>query len=279
MREESAKSERDARVARLGARQHGVVSVTQLIAAGVDRNGVTRRVGAGRLHRIHQGVYAVGHVGLSREGRWMAAVLACGPGAVLSHRAAAALWRMIAYTPQQADVTVPGANGRKRRTGIRLHRSITLLPSHCTIRNAIPVTKPARTLDDLRRVSSAAEYAAALREAEYLRLPIGEQPAADRTRSELERRFLRLCRRHRLPSPEVNVKVGRVAVDFVWRDRRLVVETDGWRAHGGRLAFEEDRARDVDLKLQGYEVLRFTHRQVTQEPSAVASTLRALLRH
>jgi very-short-patch-repair endonuclease len=186
---------------------------------------------------------------------------------------------MIAYTPQQADVTVPGANGRKRRTGIRLHRSITLLPSHCTIRNAIPVTKPARTLDDLRRVSSAAEYAAALREAEYLRLPIGEQPAADRTRSELERRFLRLCRRHRLPSPEVNVKVGRVAVDFVWRDRRLVVETDGWRAHGGRLAFEEDRARDVDLKLQGYEVLRFTHRQVTQEPSAVASTLRALLRH
>jgi very-short-patch-repair endonuclease len=175
------------------------------------------------------------------------------------------------------DVTVPRVGGRGRRRGISVHRSITLLPSHCTLRQAILVTKPARTLDDLYRVLSAKDFAAALREAEYLRLPIGQRFNPDGTRSALEARFLSLCRRHHLPDPDVNVRVGSFTVDFLWRRERLVAELDGWEAHRTRSAFEADRVRDAWLKSCGYEVLRFTHRRVTDEAEAVASTLRALL--
>jgi very-short-patch-repair endonuclease len=267
----------DARVAPLAARQHGVASLTQLKAAGLSPDAIKRRVRAGRLHRVHQGVYAVGHVGLGEKGRWMAAVLACGPGAVLSHRAAGALWKIMASPPQQSDVTVPAIAGRKRRAGIRLHRSITLLPSHCTLRDAIPVTRPARTLDDLHGVLSAKEFAAALREAEYLGLPIGERLRPDGTRSELEARFLALCGRRHLPRPEVNVRLGAFTVDFFWRDVRLVVEVDGWESHRTRSAFEADRARDAQLKSDGYQVLRFAHRQIERDPGGVVATLRRAL--
>jgi very-short-patch-repair endonuclease len=139
------------------------------------------------------------------------------------------------------------------------------------------VTNPARTLTDLRRVLPAAQFAAALREAEYLRLPIGDRFESDRTRSELEARFLALCRRHRLPQPEVNVRVGPFKVDFLWRDRRLIIEVDGWETHRTRSAFEADRARDVELELLGYTVVRLTHRRLVNEASRVARTLRALL--
>lgn len=109
-------------------------------------------------------------------------------------------------------------------------------------------------------------------------MDLGERGVdADLTRSELERRFLLLCRRHRLPTPEVNVRVGPFIVDFLWRDKRLIVETDGYRFHRGRSAFEGDRARDVELKLRGYEVVRFTYRQVVERASPVARTLRVLL--
>jgi very-short-patch-repair endonuclease len=120
-------------------------------------------------------------------------------------------------------------------------------------------------------------FAAALRQAEYLRLPIGEQFTPDHTRSDPEARFLSLCRRHRLPEPEVNAHVDRFLVDFLWPARRLVVEVDGWDSHRIRSAFEADRARDARLKSLGYEVLRFTHRQVTSDPRAVISVLRALI--
>ncbi len=275
MRQKGANSERI--VASIAARQHGVITSTQLIAAGVTPSGISRRIVAGRLLRVHRGVYAVGHGGLSREGRWFAAVKACGEGAVLSHRSAAALWRMIATPPSLTDVTIPGDDGRKRRRGIRLHRSATLLPSQCTLRHSIPVTKPDRTLSDLRRVVSQEEFAAAVREAEYLRLPIGDQFHRDRSRSELEARFLSICRRHRLPSPEVNVRIGPYVVDFLWRPRRLVVEVDGWDAHRSRSAFEADRARDAKLKTWGYEVVRFTWRQLSDDPRGVAATVRILL--
>ena len=111
-----------------------------------------------------------------------------------------------------------------------------------------------------------------------MRLPIGEQLEPDHTRSELESRFLALCRRHRLPNPEVNVRVGQFLVDFLWRDRRLAVEVDGFETHGTRSAFEADRARDTQLMLLGHDVVRFTWRQIVGDPSAVASTPRALLR-
>jgi very-short-patch-repair endonuclease len=175
------------------------------------------------------------------------------------------------------DVTVASGGGRKRRRSIQLHRSRTLVPSDCTLRGGIPVTRPARTLDDLRRVLSVREFAAALREAEFLRLPVGEGFVPDRTRSELESRLLRLCGRYRLPKPRVNSRVGEFVVDFLWREQRLIVEVDGWEFHRTRSAFEADRARDVRLKVLGYDVLRFTWRQISSEPGSVARTIRALL--
>ena len=200
MPEELAKSRRDAAMARIAARQHGVLSVPQLKGCGFSSSAIGDRVKAGRLHRIHRGVYAVGHAGIGDEGRWMAAVLACGEGAVLSHRSAAELWSILRVRrpsgagaralPDPVDVTVPGDSGRAKRAGVRLHRSLTLSPADCALHEGIPVTKPARTLEDLRRVLSAKQFAAALREAEFLGLPTGERLRPDHTRSELESRFL-----------------------------------------------------------------------------------------
>jgi very-short-patch-repair endonuclease len=286
MRQELANQRRDAAVARIAARQHGVISLRQLNACGLDPSAVKRRAAAGHLHRMHRGIYAVGHPNISNEGRWMAAVLAYGAGAVLSHRSAAGLWRILAVPPHGQDrsggglidVTVHGDGGRARRRGIRLHRSLTLSPAHCTIRQGIPVTTPGRTLEDLRHVLPGTKLASALREAEYLKLAIGDRPNVDRTRTELEALFLALCRRHRLPQPEVNVRIDRYEVDFLWRAQGLVVEVDGWESHRTRSAFEEDRARDARLMLLGHDVLRFTWRQVEAEATALARTIRTLLR-
>jgi very-short-patch-repair endonuclease len=276
MRQESATP--DMAIGQIAARQHGVVSFQQLMAAGVSASGISRRVSAGRLHRVFRGVYAVGHTRLSSEGRWMSAVLACGEGASLSHRTAAELWGLLPRRNGPTDVTIPGKGGRRPRRGIRLHRSPLLTPAVTTLLSGIAVTTPARTLADLRRVATRDELGRATRQAEVKGLPIGERGGAvDLTRSELERRFLRLCHRRRLPTPEVNVRVGSFIVDFLWRDQRLIVETDGYRFHRGRSAFEADRARDIELKLRGYEVVRFTHRQVVDEAAGVAHTLRVLL--
>jgi predicted transcriptional regulator of viral defense system len=208
-------------LARLAANQHGVVSLDQLRSIGIGPEAISRRVRAGRLHRVHRAVYAVGHHRLSPEGKWKAAVLACGPGAVLSHRPAAALWTLLSTQPPYPEVTVPGHGGRRKRKGIRVHRSASLHPAHTTFRLGIPVTTPARTLADLRRCATADELREARRQAEIRGYHIDElePPGPDLTRSELERRFLRLCRRHRLPAPEVNVPISGFVVDFAWRDR------------------------------------------------------------
>jgi very-short-patch-repair endonuclease len=276
MRQEVARRDADRAVSRVARRQHGAVTFSQLLEAGLKPNAVSRRVQAGRLHRVHRGIYAVGHAGLAKEGRWVAAVLACGPGAVLSHQAAGALWA-IAPLPSRIDVTVSGDSGRMRRAGIRLHRSSTLLPSHRVVRRGIPVTTPARTLADLRRVLPGEEFAEAVRRAEFQRLPIGDRFEVDHTRSELEKSFLSVCRRHQLARPEVNVRVGKFLVDFLWRDSSLIVEVDGWHSHSTRSAFESDRARDAQLKLLGYDVVRFTWRAVTEDAEATAGTVRTLL--
>ncbi len=204
----------------------------------------------------------------------MAAVLACGPDAVLSHASAAALWQLL---PQGGLVHVTVPHAGRSREGIRVHRSQTLFPSEVIRPEVIPVTTPSRTLVDLRRLLPQPQFAAALRQAEYLGLPIGAGLDPDHTRSELEARFLALLRRHRLPQPGVNVRVRSHVVDFLWTPARLVVELDGYRAHSGRAAFEADRARDVELKGLGYDVIRFTWRQVTTGPTEVARTLRRLL--
>jgi len=295
MREEFASP--DLSISRIADRQHGVVAANQLHETGIDKDGIRRRVQAGRLHRLHRGVYAVGHRAVSKEGKWMAAVLAIGGGpfrsadvigrwgAAISHRSAADLWGLLAGNDGPADVFLVGESGRAKRRGIRIHRSITLLPADVTLRGGIPVTTPARTILDLRRAVarraggiSERELRRAIRQAEILGLPIGELPPRKRTRSDLEDAFLRLCHRHRLPSPEVNVRVGQDLVDFLWRDQRLVVETDGYIYHRGRVAFEDDRDRDLRLRGLGFDLIRISEKQVDEEAGRVAKTLAAALR-
>jgi very-short-patch-repair endonuclease len=277
MREEPARS--DQVLARIAARQHGVVSTAQLNEAGIDKDGISRRVKAGRLHRIHRGVYAVGHRRLTFEGRCMAAVLALGEGAAVSHVSAASLWGMLKPHSGPIHVTVPGNAGRKQRRGIAIHRSHSLIAAVSIVSDGIRVTKAARTLQDLHRAVSDEIYRHAVRRALDLRLISSAQLRSDDdlTRSELERLFRTLCRRHRLPEPEVNARVGPYEVDFLWRDRGLIAETDGFRHHGDRSAFERDRARDAHLQSWGFRVLRFTHRQLTEDRSAVVGALRGLL--
>jgi very-short-patch-repair endonuclease len=271
----------DRAIGRIAGAQHGLITTRQLLDVGLLPSGISDRVSAGRMQRVHRSVYAVGHAALGNEGRWLAAVLACGADAVLSHVSAAELWRVLppqgrpGEEPRAVHVTVPGEG--KPRTGIHLHRSTTLSPADVTRRAGIPVTKPARTLADLRRTVSTQVFTSALRQAEYLRLPIGGSVKSDHTRSELETEFLKLLRRHRLPQPEVNVRVDRFVVDFLWRAERLVAEVDGWGAHRGHSAFEADRARDNRLRVLGFKVVRFTWQQVAGESKLVASTIRSLL--
>jgi very-short-patch-repair endonuclease len=266
-------------IAKIAARQHGVIAARQLYDAGLDDRAVSRRVKAGRLHRIHRGVYAVGHTKLSFEGRCMAAVLALGERAVVSHLSAAALWGMLKPQDGVIHITLPGSAGRRRRRGIAIHRSDSLIADFVTRRQGIAMTSPKRTLRDLHRTSPQPVFRRAVRRALDLRL-IGSDDLKredDLTRSELERLFLRICRRHRLPQPEVNARVGGYEVDFLWRDRKVIVETDGFRHHADRSAFERDRARDAHLQSLGFRVLRITHRQLRDNRSAVVAALRALL--
>jgi hypothetical protein len=303
MDEQRAPPPADRRIVRLAAAQHGVVSRAQLEAAGVARGAIERRLALGRLHRVHRGVYAVGHPLLSRAGRWMAAVLACGPGAVLSHQSAAALWGIRPARHVPIEVTCRSRAGRRPRKGIIVHRTRRLAAGEVTRREAIPVTTPARTLLDLAEVVPRRALERAIDEAERLRLfdlravravlhsNGGRRGAAllgsvleehhigsTLTRSELEERFLALCRAHNVPVPEVNEPIGPYEVDFLWRAGRLIAETDGRESHGTRAAFEHDRARDARLTVAGYRVVRFTYRQVLREPKVVASVVRSLLR-
>ena len=268
----------DIRVAAIAAQQHGVVSVEQLREAGLDKHRVRHRVRIGRLHAVHRGVYAVGHSYLSAEGRWMGAVLACGTGAVLSHRTAAIAWRLL---PDQSnalvDVCIPSDTGKKIRRGIRLHRRPSLNPQTVTRHRGMPITTPARTIVDLGKVASPADVRRARRQAAVLGLQIDGNDKDDATRSELEFLFLGLCRRYRLARPEVNVWIAGVLVDFAWRERRLIVETDGYRYHRGRASFENERSRDLRLRSHGFEVIRLTYNQVARQPKKTAEVLRRLL--
>jgi very-short-patch-repair endonuclease len=268
----------DAAIAQIAGCQHGVVTRAQLQEAGIGRSAITRRVERGRLHRVHHGVYAVGHAALGNEGRWMAAVLACGPGAVLSHRSAAELWGLLDPAPGPVHVSVRVAGGRQRRFGIQIHRIPSLLSAATTHFQGIAVTTATRTLTDLQPVLAPGLFARVVRQAEIRGLAVDTRTLVpDRTASELERLFLRLVRRHRLPEPEVNATLAGLRVDFLWRAQRLVVETDGYRYHAGSAAFEDDRRRDNRVMELGYDVLRFTYRRVKDEPQAVAALVRQRL--
>jgi very-short-patch-repair endonuclease len=273
----------DQAIASIAGRQHGAISIAQLHSAGLSKTAVQKRHRLGRLHSLHRGVYAVGHIAPSIERTWMAAVLALGGGVseadsvVLSHRSAAELWGLLPTRGGPVHVSLLSRHGRRRRSGIYIHRPVSLGPTETTRRRGVPVTSPARTLADLRGAVPDGELRRAMRQASFLGLPIGSGVASDGTRSELERRFLWLCHRHRLPTPAVNMRVGPLTVDFCWAEERLVVETDGYRSHGGRAAFEDDRDRDLMLRALGYEVQRLSHRQVFDEAERVVAVLRALL--
>lgn len=286
-------------MAALARQQYGVVSAAQLRAAGLTEAAVRRRVASGRLHRIHRGVYAVGHSGLTRRARQLAAVLACGPDAVLSHRSAGELWG-IAREGSSVEITAPRSRGP--RCDMTVHRSRQLAHAERSVIDAIPVTSLARTLLDLADVLDEGRLAKAVHEAEVRRLfdldavlrsldrvpgragrhrlrrvlsDYGDGPAL--TRSEAERMFLELCARHMLPMPSVNVPVLGFEVDFLWPDARLAVEIDGALVHQTRRAFEGDRRRDRALAASGIQVVRVTWRDLTDAPVALASEVRAIL--
>ncbi len=288
----------DALLAEIAGRQHGAVSISQLRSLGLSKKAVRRRVDAGRLHRVHRGVYAAGHPDLSVEGRRIAAVLAVGGGpcedgvsvlaywgAAVSHRSAASLWGILPAGDGPSEIIVGGNGGKIQRPGVRVHRSLSLRPPDVTLRNRIPLTNPRRTIHDLRYATSvrasgavsAWELRKAIRQANVLGLPVGPRDAKVRTRSDLEADFLRLCRRHRLPPPEVNVRIGPYLIDFLWRERRLVVETDSYLYHRGEVAFQDDHARDLELMRRGFEVLRLSELQLDEEPAQVAEVLGARL--
>jgi len=205
-------------------------------------------------------------------------------GAAISHRSAAELWELLPGRDGPVDISVPGDGGRRKRAGVRLHRSHLLLPAAVTSRNGIPVTTAAKTIRDLDRVSTGKrrlvtprELRRAIRQANVFGFPIDESDRRKRERSDLEEDFLALCRRHRLPIPEVNVRVGEHLVDFLWRDRMVVVETDGYIYHRGRAAFEDDRSTALSLRAMGYDVVCLADTQIDEEPEQIAAVLRRRL--
>jgi hypothetical protein len=267
----------DERIAQLASRQHGVVTSAQLGEAGIDKDGVAWRVRTGRLHRLHRGVYAVGHRSLSWRGRWLAAVLASGDGAVLSHSSAVALWEFLRPIQGPVHVTVDAAVRRKPRAGIVLHRSRTLTTADVTRRHGIAVTTPARTIRDLRGTIEPYLFRRALRQAELAGHRVPHLDAVKRTRSDLELLFLGFCERHELPQPLVNCRVQGHRVDFFFAEQRVAVETDSWEYHRGSVAFEDDHVRDLTLRAHRIKTRRYTGDQLEAASDAVTADLRDAL--
>jgi very-short-patch-repair endonuclease len=285
----------------LAARQHAVVSRRQLLAMGIGPDAIHHRIRTGRLHPLHRGVYLVGHELPLSNSRCMAAVLACGPGAVASNRTAAALLGLAPSSSGDLEVTVLRARARGR-PGITVHRTRSFHPADVGRCNGIPCTSPARTLVDLASVLDRRRLRRALERSIELRILDGRamdaalgrargrrgtgvlrellaalhgEPAP--TRSELERLFLELVRAAALPLPVVNARIAGFEVDFHWPAARLIVETDGRETHDTPHRFEEDRRRDLALSLAGWRVVRVSWGQVAREPEAVVALLRSLL--
>jgi len=294
----------DAAISALAAAQHGVVARRQLLALGVGRNHIRRRVETSRLHRLHRGVYAVGHPVLSRHGRWMAAVLAGGPGAVLSHRSAAALWGIHDGAGESIDLIAP--NGSRQESGARVRRA-TLAPDEVTSTHGVPTTTPARTLLDLAAVLNPRRLAHALHEAEIGRLasPASldellwrhrtsegtrtlrrilerERAGSTVTKSELERRFLSFLNAVGLAPPATNQGLKLDGLwfepDCMWPTQRLIAELDGYEVHATRRAFERDRRRARALEAAGWHVIHVTWRQLHEDQAALARDLHRMLR-
>lgn len=293
-------------IAAVARRQHGVLSLDDLVALGLSRSAIRSRVISGRLHRVHRGVFAAGPLTLTRGGQLLAAVLACGPAAMAGYRSACELHELLAQRGSTIHVISPTRTGRLR-DGIRVHSSTTLLAHDVTLRDNIPCTSIARTLLDLaedgprrdveraidlaeqqrlldmRAIDDVLARANGRRGAKLLRAVLAEHRVGSTlTRNDLEEAFLAISRAAGLPPDAVNVWIpfpdgGGAEADFLYRAQRLIVETDGRDPHTTRKAFSSDRRRDQRLMLLGWRVVRFTWQQVTFEPAYVSATIRGLL--
>jgi hypothetical protein len=297
-------------LAELGACQHGVVTHAQMRAAGLSKSGIGRAAAEGRIHRVFRGAYALGHPGIGERGRMFAAVLVCGDGAVISHRSAAALMRLIERSPASIDVIAP-ASGGQAVDGIR--RRAVRPPQNWETGtfDGIPCTSPARTLVDLagvvgtRTLRSAFERAAAgklldlaaieasvgaggRRGTRSVRALLDEWRGAapvlakGRLKSPLEAKILPLLAKRGLPMPRPNAPVelvkGRIEVDFLWPDQRFVLEADSRAFHTTDVAFKRDRWRDRELVRAGFSTMRVTHDEAETEAAAVADAITTRLR-
>ena len=289
-----------ARIAAVAARQHGVITFGQAVAAGLSPASVHRWAAGGHLHRLHHGVYAVGHANVTREGCYLAAVLAGGTGAALSHQPAARLLGLdLTKTVGTIHISMPRGDKRSPR-GVVVHRPRSLDPIDLARRRGIPTTTETRTLFDQAALLAPSALRAQFERAEYLetldrarleallsgatgrrglgelrRLAGFEPIPLNRTRSRLERLILSLCRTHSLPAPAVNVPLLDYEVDFLWADARLVVEADGGHHRGEQRA--KDNHRDLALQLAGHLVRRYSEEALRDE-EAVAAELLGVLR-
>jgi very-short-patch-repair endonuclease len=286
----------DHEVARVAGAQRGVITATQLAAAGLSRHAVAHRLRTGRLHRLSTGIYLVGRASLEPLAAETAVVLSFDGDAVVSHASAAAVWGLIESPPALVTVTLVGCPGRTRPRAL-VHHTSDLDPRDVRFCRGLPVTAPARTLLDFASITPDGELERAVAEARVQRLlrpgdledvlqrtprrkgsrRLRAMLAAERdpafTRRAAERRLLGLLRASQLPDPVVNGRVLGHEVDFHWPAQRLVVETDGHQFHGHRRAFERDRRRDQQLVAAGWRVMRITWRQLTTEPLAVLARL------
>ncbi len=278
----------DAAIARLAASQKELVTGAALIDAGLSRSALQHRLRTGHLRPVHHRVYTTAHAPLTYEQRALAAVLACNGTRALGDGWAAGLWRMLSEPPDPPEVRREGEH-RAGPRGVRVRRTATL---EWTTHRGVPVTTPAQTLLHLAATGHPG-LELALNEAFALRLTarhtIETLAATDRrgaarlrallidtrgfTRQEAERRLRLLILKAQLPRPHYNAFVAGHEVDVLWPEHRLIVELDGWASHGHRRAFERDRAKDAELYAAGYDVIRVTWRQLTDEPEAVAARL------
>lgn len=279
----------------LAGRQHGIVARRQLLALGFNRREIEHRLARGRLHLVMHGIYAVGWPELTRERRWMAAVLACGDGALLSHRSAAALWGIGKEQPGRTDVSVR-RRCELRRLGLRVHGRPTLAEKDIASNDGIPVTGVVRTLVDLAAELSPHGVERAVNEAdkrdlvdpEALRAALDRyqgEPGAPLLRKLLDKRTFRLsdsdleiffrpiAAEAGLPSPLSKQVVNSWEVDSYWPELGLVVETDGLRYHRTASTQTRDARRDRAHALAGMTALRFTHFEVKHEPRRVRAEL------
>lgn len=286
----------------LAERQHGVFARWQLLELGLEKNLIQRRIEGGLLIPVFQGTFTLGHRRISRQGYWMAAVLASGPGAVLSHASAMELWG-IRESTGPIEVLRRSGGVHRRRTGIRLHQTRRLPKEHVACEQGIPVTTIERAFLDMAARLSAKQLERDLVAAERIgrvqwlrlngivacgrgrkgagklrRVVAAVDPRAASTLSPLEVDFLALCREYGIPLPEVNVMVAGYLVDFVWPSERLVVETDGYTYHADRRAFESDHERTVALTAAGYEVHRATGLMLSRDPDTFMNLVRRSLR-